>query len=108
MQRPTHCRAACERKNDPCPQSCWIMKRRIMKPAVGIASRMVSQYPTSRLRRVAYQSTAKGMAEVSSCRTLAPVSGPQYGLRMAFQRATFLRSGAVGMVWSVRGPGEVG
>ena len=89
MQRPTHSRAACERKKDPCPQSCWIMNSRIMNPAVGSASRIVSQYPTSRLRMVAYQNATKGIAEVSSWRTLAPVFGPQYGFSMVFQKATF-------------------
>jgi hypothetical protein len=33
----------CRRKNDPWPQSCWIMKRRTRKPAAGTASNMPTQ-----------------------------------------------------------------
>ena len=43
MQRPTQSRAALEWKKEPWPQSCWIMNRRIMKPAAGTARSRVSQ-----------------------------------------------------------------
>ena len=48
MHRPTQSRAVLLLKNEPCPQSCWIMNMRIMKPPVGRASSSVSQYPTSK------------------------------------------------------------
>ena len=43
MQKPRPLRAFLDRKNEPCPQSCWIMNSRIKKPAVGNVSRSVSQ-----------------------------------------------------------------
>ncbi len=42
--RPTKSLAVRDLKNEPCPQSCWMMKRRTSNPAVGIARRSVSQY----------------------------------------------------------------
>jgi hypothetical protein len=38
MTRPTQSLARLWRKNDPWPQSCWIMKSRTRKPAAGTAS----------------------------------------------------------------------
>ena len=40
---PTQSLAARRRKKEPCPQSCWIMKRRTRKPAAGTATSRLSQ-----------------------------------------------------------------
>src|SRR5688572_7377407 len=93
MHRPTQSRAVREWKNEPWPQSCWIMNMRIMNPAVGNAMRTVSQYPTSRLRSASHQKKRNGMTDVRSWPTLRRVSAPTYGSRMRFQRSTAWRSG---------------
>ena len=43
MTRPTQSFARRWRKNDPWPQSCWIMNSRTRKPAAGTASNRPTQ-----------------------------------------------------------------
>ncbi len=45
MKAPTAWFIFSELKNDPCPQSCCTMKRRTMRPAVGMANTAVARKP---------------------------------------------------------------
>src|SRR5436190_13382128 len=66
-------------KNEPCPQSCRMMKMRIKKPAATTAKASVSQYETSRLRYMRYHRMRYGPNEVMIWETLRPTTETWYG-----------------------------
>src|SRR6185295_12470509 len=66
-------------KNEPCPQSCRMMKMRIRNPAVSTPNASVSQYDTSRLRYMRYHRMRYGPNEVMICETLRRTSETWYG-----------------------------
>ena len=44
MARPRQSLAVCDGRNDPWPQSCWMIKSRTSSPDAGTASSRVNQY----------------------------------------------------------------
>ena len=93
-------------KNDPCPQSCKMMKVRTRKPAAGIASSSVPQYADRRLRYIIPHSVMYGMIVLAICPRLRGRLGRSYLLIASRQDRLSGFNGVVmdmmGVVTSVR------
>jgi len=56
-----------DRKNAPCPQSCWMMKMRTRKPAASTDSGELIQSDIPRHRYTAAQVTINPPTDVANC-----------------------------------------
>ena len=84
--RPIQSFSNLDRKNDPWPQSCWIMNRRTRNPAAGtVRSNAAHHRPRACAAQASTQMAASGTAVTAISKRLRPVLGSRYGASLRLQ-----------------------
>src|SRR5690242_20337296 len=79
-------------KNEPWPQSCWMMKMRTRNPAARTARPMVSHQEMDRVKYIATHSSTYGPKESTICQMLRQSVGCAYLATTVFQEVSTARA----------------